>query len=121
MRRLAIVLVYVSTLLALEGPAPAAGVPAVQTATPWIGVLIAPGSRGVRIKDVLPKTPGERAGLKPGDEVLAIDGIPVKSDGDLIGRVQERGVGQKVTLKILREGKENTISLALEARPDELK
>jgi thiol-disulfide isomerase/thioredoxin len=92
-----------------------------QTARPWIGILIGPGTKGVLIKEVLPSTPAEKAGLKARDEVLSIDGSVVKAEGELIGRVQERGVGQRVTLKVLRSGKDLTIALALEARPDELK
>src|SRR5262245_61541602 len=105
MRRLASVLALVSAMVPWPGPARAAGLPNFQQARPWIGILIEAGVRGVRIKEVMAKTPAEKAGLKASDEVLALDGVPVKTEGELIGRVQERGVGQRVTLKILRQGK----------------
>jgi thiol-disulfide isomerase/thioredoxin len=90
-----------------------------KAAKPWIGIAIEDGAKGVRIKSVMTKTPAEAAGLKPGDEVLSIDGTAVKKPGELIAKVQDKGVGTTVTLHVLRDGKELDIKLALAARPDE--
>jgi peroxiredoxin len=92
----------------------------VGTAKPWIGILIEAGDKGVRIKKVVEGTPGEKAGLKAGDEVTSIDGAEVKDPALLIEKVQEKGVGEKVSLAVLREGKALKVTLALEARPDDL-
>ncbi len=88
-------------------------------ARPWIGIEIEQGGRGVRIKAVREKTPAAVAGLKAGDEVLSIDGKPVKAPGELIGCVQEKGVGVQVALHVLRGKDEVDVKLALAARPDE--
>jgi thiol-disulfide isomerase/thioredoxin len=115
MRRVALVLAFLVPALAH------AAIGSIQTARPWMGVVIEPGKVGVRLTDVYEGTPAFKAGLKKHDEVLAIDGFAVKQTGELINRVSEKGVGQSVTLRVLREKKELTVTLALEAKPDELK
>src|SRR5690242_9076205 len=89
-------------------------------ARPWIGIGIEKGKDGVRVKEIMPSTPAEKAGLKVGDEVLSIDDQPVKEPQQLIDMVTSKGVGSKVKLWIVRDGKSVEIDLALEARPDEL-
>lgn len=105
-------------LLSVTGLAEGAG--GVGAARPWIGILIETGEKGVRVKQVVDATPAQKAGLQAADEVLSLDGTATKDPADLIQRIQDKGVGEKVTLKILRAGKEQDITLALEARPDDL-
>src|SRR6266702_3483052 len=104
-------------LLALLAAVPAR---AQEAAAPWIGIAIAEGEKGVLVSQVLDGTPAQKAGLKAGDQVVTIDGVTVVKPGDLIGRVQDKGVGTKVVLGVLRGGKTETVTLALEARPDEI-
>jgi peroxiredoxin len=91
-----------------------------QSARPWIGIAIEKGERGVRVKQAVEGTPAARAGIAAGDEVVAIDGAAVADPTELIAKIGERGVGQTVKLTVARGGKERTLDLALEARPDEL-
>jgi peroxiredoxin len=91
-----------------------------EAATPWIGIGVGEGQKGVAVTEVIDGTPAQRAGLRTGDEVVAIDGVAVAAAGDLIARVRDKGVGAKVTLALLRAGKAESITLALEARPDEV-
>jgi thiol-disulfide isomerase/thioredoxin len=92
-----------------------------EAARPWIGVTIEAGKAGgVRIAQVIENTPAERAGLKADDEIRALDGKPVAQPTELIGLIQEKGVGEKVTLLVSRAGKALTLTMALEARPDEV-
>jgi RIP metalloprotease RseP len=67
-------------------------------------------------KDTLTEGPAYKAGLKPGDEVLAIDGKPVDSFSDIrkyialgAGRTQDHS--PQATVRILREGQEQTVIL----------
>ncbi len=85
---------------------------------PWIGILLAPGAAGVKISNVLDGTPGQKAGLHADDEVLAIDGAAVKTPKDLIDVVTHKGVGTKIAVDIVRDGKRTTFSMTLEARPE---
>ena len=91
-----------------------------EAATPWMGIAVGTGDKGVLVNQVIDGTPAERAGLKVGDQVVTIDGAAVAKPGDLIDRVMEKGVGTKVALGILRAGKSETVTLALESRPDQV-
>jgi thiol-disulfide isomerase/thioredoxin len=113
-------------LLAVAGsacaapPPPPASASAPAAARPWIGIGIEAGAQGVRITSINAGTPAETAGLQVGDEVLSIDDEAVHQPADLQARVAQRGVGSTVRLRVLRAGAEQTLTLALAARPDEL-
>ena len=113
--------VLFAVLLLISGLFP--GVAGAQeSARPWMGVLLGPIEKqpGARVEQILPDTPAAKAGLKVGDLIGTLDGAVVVGSAELIAAIQERGVGQKVALGVMRDGKPCTISLALEARPDEL-
>ena len=108
------------TLLLLALLLPAIPARAQQAATPWIGIAIGPGDKGVVVNQVLDGTPAQRAGLKAGDVVVTIDGVAVAKPGELSERVQQKGVGSQVVLGLVRGGRSETVTLALEGRPDEI-
>jgi len=72
----------------------------------------------LEIGDVAPQSAGERAGLKVGDRVVAIDGAPVASRplGEWRRELRERAAGTSVKLAIERDGRGSDISLALADR-----
>lgn len=73
-----------------------------------IGVTMGFKDSKVTIISVLPDTPGEKAGLKPGDEIVAVDGTPVSEFQPEEVALHIRGdVGTKVTLTIRREGEDD--------------
>jgi len=77
-------------------------------------------AKGALVSDVLSGTPAERAGLKRGDVIVKVDGAPVDSPGHLRNRVAETAVGQKITLSIIREGKEKEVTVAIGEQPKNL-
>lgn len=91
-----------------------------QQAKPWLGVAIDQGKTGVLVKDILPGTPAQEAGLKAGDEIVAVDDKPVGSPTVLIKTIQAQGVGNTVAVHFLRAGKKDVKKIKLVARPDEL-
>jgi serine protease Do/serine protease DegQ len=64
-----------------------------------------PMRRGAVVTSVEPKSAADRAGLRPGDIVVAVNGKPIRDAGDLRNSIGLLRVGEKVRLKVLREGK----------------
>lgn len=61
-------------------------------------------------------SPAEKAGLKEKDIILEFGGAKVTLDNPLDKLIQAKKVGDKVTLKILRDGKEQAVNVTLEER-----
>ena len=88
----------------------------------WLGVNIhdrvdAQGTRAAVVLDVFKASPAERAGLKPGDRVVAVGGRQVESYTQLLRRVALLAPGSKVKLQVLREGKAEDLEAVLAERP----
>lgn len=62
-----------------------------------------PGEAGVVIGEVLAGTPASLANLLPGDQVLAVDGQPVRDRGSF-QRLLQASLGKRVTLSLRRNG-----------------
>jgi S1-C subfamily serine protease len=56
-----------------------------------------------------------RGGVVPGDLILSVDARPVSEPADLVARLDEKKVGDTVTLRILREGRESEVRAKLRA------
>jgi putative serine protease PepD len=69
------------------------------------------------IQSVTSGTPAASAGLRKGDAVIAIDSDPINGALSLTAEVRERAVGDKVSLTVIRDGKQVTLSVTLAARP----
>jgi serine protease Do len=76
-------------------------------------------TKGALVSDVDAGSPAEKAGLKPGDVVLAADDRPVQDNGDLSRYISTRAPGTTVRLKVLRDGAEKAIPVTLGTFPDE--
>ena len=60
---------------------------------------------GVLVQEVTPGGPSEKAGLKPGDVITAIDGRTIKDGDDLVNEIASRRPGSTARLGYTREGK----------------
>lgn len=69
--------------------------------------------KGVVISKVLRDSAAEKAGVKAGDVVLAVDDKPVLRASDLRNRVGLSTVGEKISLKVKRDGKERTLKATI--------
>jgi Do/DeqQ family serine protease len=67
-------------------------------------------TRGAVISNVESGSAAERAGLKPGDLVLALDGKPVSSSADLRTRIGLLRAGSELRLSVLRQGRRLTLT-----------
>lgn len=69
--------------------------------------------QGALVAAVQPDGPGDRAGLKAGDVVLAADGQAIVDSGDLPAIVGEARPGSTMKLQIWREGQRQELSAKL--------
>jgi len=68
---------------------------------------------GVGIQMVIRGGAAEAAGLKPGDVIIEIDGVALKTSDDLVSELEKHKVGDSVKLKIWRDGQILTIPVTL--------
>lgn len=74
-------------------------------------------ARGSLIAGVLHGSPAERAGLKPGDILLEIDGREVVDSSSMLNLISSLKPEKKATLKIARDQKELSIPVVIGKRP----
>lgn len=87
-----------------------------QDVTPDIAraLGVAP-NEGAVLVEVAKDAPAERAGLKRGDVVGAVNGRPVKGSGDLRNQLGLIPVGDSAELKLLRDGRPLTVRVTIES------
>ncbi len=89
--------------------------------------------RGALVEEVMPNSPAEKAGLRGSNQQTTIEGQTVNVGGDVITAIDNQKVlqmdeliaylagstkvDQKVTLTILRDGKQQNLDVTLAARP----
>ena len=66
---------------------------------------------GVTISNVLPGLPAEKAGLKTGDTITAVNGKPVKSGDELVSYISAVKPGNKIDLAYVRDGQHKQTSV----------
>jgi serine protease Do len=71
---------------------------------------------GVIISSVTPGFPADKAGLKPGDIIISIDGRPIKGGDDLINDIAGRKPGSTATLGYIHDGKHATTTVTIADR-----
>ena len=69
------------------------------------------------VDSVAPGSPAEKAGIATGDELLALDGQPVKETVDVFFRVGEKREGDTARVTIRRAGEEKTLDLTFFKMP----
>jgi S1-C subfamily serine protease len=87
---------------------------------------------GVQLSEVETDTPASRAGLRAGGSTRTVDGHDLSTDGDVVVSVDGKRIrtaehlqalvaakkpGDRITLGVVRKGKERTITVTLGTRP----
>jgi S1-C subfamily serine protease len=73
---------------------------------------------GARVIDVVDGSPADEAGLREGDIIVEFDGHVVRGPTALTRRIHEREPGDKVRLKIVRDGAAIKLEVELGKRSD---
>jgi S1-C subfamily serine protease len=96
----------------------------------WLGVYTQPLSSelresmtykgtGVLVNRVVDGSPADKAGLKDGDIITSCNSRSIDSPDALSNLIAQAKVGQSIALKIVRDGKTQTVNAKLAARPSE--
>ncbi len=77
------------------------------------------GRNGALISEVFPGDPADKAGIKAGDIIVEVNGKGVQNTHDLLMIVASFHVGDKVKVKVIREGKEMSFSVEVAERREQ--
>ncbi|HET6372449.1 MAG TPA: PDZ domain-containing protein [Candidatus Polarisedimenticolia bacterium] len=77
----------------------------------------APRDTGILVNRVIEDTPAERAGMKAGDVIIAVDGHDVSDHGDIGEALSDHEAGDTVVVRVLRDGSEKSFDVKLADRP----
>ncbi|MFL5190887.1 MAG: PDZ domain-containing protein, partial [Microvirga sp.] len=75
--------------------------------------------KGALVAGAQDGTPAEKAGLRSGDVITAVDGEPVANARELTRKIGLLKPGAKAEISYLRDGKERTATIALASQPGE--
>jgi putative serine protease PepD len=73
---------------------------------------------GAVVSDVVAGGPAARAGIVPGDKIVAIDGRPISSSDDVSAAVAARRPGEQTKVTVIRGGDRRTLTVTLGTRPE---
>ena len=76
-------------------------------------------AQGALVSAVESGSPAEKAGIKPGDVIVAVDGRTVEQSADLPRVIGETRPGTRVSISLWREGKTREVSASLGEIPAE--
>jgi serine protease Do len=86
----------------------------VQPVSPRLAQALGlPEARGLVVRSVDEGSPAERAGFRPYDVVVAVEGEPVATNADVMEQLVDFRAGDTVRLTVVREGRTLTASLQL--------
>jgi hypothetical protein len=80
-----------------------------------IGVVLAPDKNGLRVDAVTPGGPADKAGVRDGDVLTAVDGKKLAGE-DAGDALHDLKIGQGVKLTVLHDGKSREVTLKAERR-----
>jgi len=102
-----------------------------QVTRGWMGVQVQPvtqdiadsmglkQAQGALVAEPQPGSPAEKAGIKAGDVITALNGTPLKDSRELARHVAQLAPGTAVKFDVLRNGESKSISVTLAEMPND--
>jgi len=78
-------------------------------------------AKGALVSSVAEDSPAERAGIKQGDVIVAYQGNPIEDPAVLQREVTRTPVGTKATLKVIRDGREQEVTVTIGEQSETVK
>jgi predicted metalloprotease with PDZ domain len=79
----------------------------------WLGVA----ASGTKVSTVFDGSPAHVAGISPGDELIAVDGLRATSDGELRSLLSTRKIGEQVRFSLFRRHRLLDVTVRLDHAP----
>ncbi len=83
---------------------------------PYLGVSLEETDNGVVIREVVPQSPADEAGLQIEDVIVSINGTAVTTREEAVSAIQALKVGDNVSLEIMRDNETLTVEATLGSR-----
>lgn len=84
----------------------------------WLGVFL-DSTEHPQVMEVIPDSPAAKAGLQIGDRFLSVNDVATPTTAAFVTAIQAGKPGQRVRLKVQRDGKELAVVVRLAERPPE--
>jgi len=68
-------------------------------------------TRGALVSDTTRDSPAEKAGIRTGDAIIAVDGEPIKDARALSLKIASYAPGKSVRMTVMRDGRERTVTI----------
>lgn len=76
-----------------------------------LGIMALNTPSGVLAHNIEPGSSAEKTGIKTGDIILDVDGVPIADPFDLVYEIRNKVPGRSGKIKILRDGAEQTFNI----------
>ncbi|MBA3420484.1 MAG: trypsin-like peptidase domain-containing protein [Thermoleophilaceae bacterium] len=99
-----------------------------KVSEPFLGVILSPLSpqiaqrfgiaadAGAIVLDIESRSPAGRAGLRPGDVIVAVEGRPVDAVEQVLGALRRSGAGERLRLTVVRGSARRDVTVTLAER-----
>ncbi|MCS7462759.1 trypsin-like peptidase domain-containing protein [Paenibacillus doosanensis] len=94
-------------------PSPYIGVQLGAIDKEWVSELKLENTDGAIVSDVERKSPAFKAGIRPYDVIVEVNGTKVKTSQEVVDKIKALKVNDQATLGVMRDGKKESITVTI--------